>query len=197
MNDAAFQRLFRSKVGFVFQNPDVQLFCSTVREDILFGPLQLGIEKEVIKRRFNNVIECMRFTDILERSPHQLSAGEKKKAALASVLIIEPDVLLLDEPTSGLDPQTMRDIIAILCNYHKEGKTVVIATQDLHIVEEMADLVYVFNNNHTIIYSGIPEDALSDQILLQANNLAHIHSHRHRHIHHVRCRIESLRPIPS
>ena len=184
MNDAAFQRLFRGKVGFVFQNPDIQLFCPTVREDILFGPLQLGVPKEEIRKRLDKVTERMRLGALLDRSPHQLSIGEKKKAAIASVLIMEPDVLLLDEPTAGLDPQTTRDIIAIIYDAHKAGHTVVMATHDLHIIEEIADVVHVFGNR-TIIRSGPPEEILADQEFLQKNNLIHVHVHRHLHIHHA------------
>jgi cobalt/nickel transport system ATP-binding protein len=185
MDDAAFQRLFRSKVGFVFQNPDIQLFCPTVREDILFGPLQLGFKKEDMLRRFDGIVDRMRIGHLLDRSPHQLSIGEKKKAAIASVLIMEPEVLLLDEPTAGLDPQTTRDIIALLVHAHEEGGTVIFATHDLHIVEEIADVVHVFGSDRSIIRSGKPEDILIDQEFLRENNLIHVHVHRHLHTHHA------------
>jgi len=184
MNDGDFQRLFRRKVGFLFQNPDIQLFCPTVREDILFGPLQLVVPKEEILRRFDKVIDRLRLGSLLDRSPHQLSIGEKKKAAIASVLVIEPEVLLLDEPTAGLDPQTTRDIIAVLSEFHEIGRTIVIATHDLHIVEEIADIIHVFGANRSIIRSGKPEEVLADEEFLRNNNLVHIHVHRHLHLHH-------------
>jgi cobalt/nickel transport system ATP-binding protein len=186
MRDPLVQREFRRRVGFVFQNPDVQLFCPTVREDIVFGPLQLGMDHADIRRRLDAVAEKLRIAHLLERSPHQLSIGEKKKAAIASTLIMEPEVLLLDEPTAGLDPQTMRDIIDVLDKAHKAGHTVVMATHDLHIVEEIADVVHVFGGSRTIIRSGTPDEILSDNPFLQANNLVHIHVHRHlgeKHIH--------------
>jgi cobalt/nickel transport system ATP-binding protein len=185
MNDAAFQREFRKKVGFVFQNPDFQLFCPTVKEDILFGPLQLGVPVPEINKRIELVVERLRLAPLLERSPHQLSIGEKKKAAIASVLVIEPEVLLLDEPTAGLDPQTVRDIIAVLQEAHEAERTVVMATHDLHLVEEIADVIHVFGNNRTIIRSGTPEEILADTEFLQKNNLVHIHVHRHLHAHHA------------
>jgi cobalt/nickel transport system ATP-binding protein len=135
MRDPLAQREFRSHVGFVFQNPDIQLFCPTVREDIVFGPLQLGVAHDEIRSRLDSIADKIRISHLLDRSPHQLSIGEKKKAAIASTLVMEPDVLLLDEPTAGLDPQTMRDIIDVLDKAHRAGHTVVFATHDLHIVK--------------------------------------------------------------
>jgi cobalt/nickel transport system ATP-binding protein len=185
MRDPLVQRDFRSRVGFVFQNPDVQLFCPTVREDIVFGPLLLGVDHAEIRRRLDIVVEKLRIGHLLERSPHQLSIGEKKKAAIASTLIMDAEVLLLDEPTAGLDPQTTRDIIQVLSDAHSAGKTVVMATHDLHIVEEIADVVHVFGGNKTIIRSGTAEEVLTDNEFLQKNNLMHIHVHRHLGIKHV------------
>ena len=95
---------FRRSVGLVFQNPDTALFCPTVKEDILFGPLQLGIEKEEIKKRLDELITILNIKDLLNRAPHQLSIGEKRKVSIASSLIIDPDILILDEPTAGLAP---------------------------------------------------------------------------------------------
>jgi cobalt/nickel transport system ATP-binding protein len=185
MDNAAFQREFRKKVGFVFQNPDIQLFCPTVREDILFGPLQFGIPKDEMLQRFERAVELLHLCSLLDRSPHALSIGEKKKVAIASVLVIEPEVLLLDEPTAGLDPQTTRDIIAVLQHAHQAGGTLVFATHDLHIVEEIADVIHVFGAGRNIIRSGPPEEILSDTLFLQKHNLAHIHVHRHMHTGHV------------
>lgn len=184
MNDTAWQREFRRRVGYVFQNPDVQLFCPSVREDIVFGPLQLGVSKADIRNRLDAVAARMRIESLLDRSPHQLSIGEKKKVAIASVLAIEPEVLLLDEPTAGLDPQTTRDIVAVLCDYHQAQKTVVIATHDLHVVEEIADVIHVFGKDKTLVRSGAPESILADQEFLRENNLVHIHVHRHGHSTH-------------
>jgi cobalt/nickel transport system ATP-binding protein len=185
MNDAVIQKEFRRSVGYVFQNPDIQLFCPTVKEDILFGPLQLGVSADEAMRRFDRVVKLMRLEHLIDRSPHHLSIGEKKKVAIASVLVIEPEVLLLDEPTAGLDPQTMRDIIAVLQEAHSAGRTVVMATHDLHIVEEIADRIHVFGSDRSIIRSGTPEEILGDRDFLQKNNLVHIHVHRHLHASHV------------
>lgn len=178
-SDENFSRNFRKKVGLVFQNPDVQLFCPTVKEDILFGPLQLGMEKDEIETRLEEIIDILNIKDLLYRSPHQLSIGEKRKVAIASTLIINPDVLILDEPTAGLDPLTARHIIDLLIKENVSGKTIITSTHDLHIIEEISDIVYVFSQKKKIIKSGKPRNILDDTQLLEENNLIHIHSHRH------------------
>jgi cobalt/nickel transport system ATP-binding protein len=185
-NDDKFARDFRRKVGFVFQNPDVQLFCPTVKEDIVFGPLQLGFGKDEVRRRLDKIICTLGIADLLERSPFQLSIGEKRKVAIASTLIIQPDILILDEPTAGLDPQTSRVIIDLLIQENINAKTIITSTHDLHIVGEISDTVYVFGQEKGIIKSGSPDSILADTSLLTENNLVHIHSHRHKdgtHIH--------------
>ena len=184
-SDEDFSKDFRRSVGLVFQNPDVQLFCPTVKEDIVFGPLQLGINKEEIRKRLEELVTILGIKDLLDRSPHQLSIGEKRKVAIASSLIINPDILILDEPTAGLDPLTTRHIMDLLIQANVSGKTIITSTHDLHIVEEISDLVYVFSRDKTIIKSGHADMILKDTELLQANNLVHIHSHRHKDKIHV------------
>jgi cobalt/nickel transport system ATP-binding protein len=179
-NDEGFSMNFRKKVGLVFQNSDVQLFCPTVKEDICFGPLQLGVGRKVIERRLDELIRILNIKDLLDRSPHQLSIGEKRKVAIASTLIIDPDVLIVDEPTAGLDPLTTRHIIDLLLQANDAGKTIITSTHDLHIVEEISDVVYVFGQEKRIIRAGSPREILDDSQLLQANNLIHIHSHTHK-----------------
>ncbi len=185
-SDEQFSRTFRRSVGLVFQNPDVQLFCPTVKEDIVFGPLQLGSLKDEVKKRLEELVSVFNIEDLLDRSPHQLSVGEKRKVAIASSLIMDPDILILDEPTAGLDPLTTRHIMDLLMRANEAGKTVIISTHDLHIVEEMSDLVHVFNYDKKIVRSGPADVILNDAELLHANNLVHVHSHRHKdgmHIH--------------
>ena len=176
---------FRRRVGFVFQNPEVQLFCPTVEEDIVFGPLQLGFAKDQIKKRLEKLVNNLGLQSLLSRPAHQLSIGEKRKVAIASTLIIEPEVIILDEPTAGLDPLTCRHIIDILLEENVKGKTIISSTHDLHIVEEIADLVYVFNHQKKIIRFGEPNLVLNDTVLLEANNLVHIHRHKHQDKVHV------------
>jgi cobalt/nickel transport system ATP-binding protein len=184
-NDEAYSSNFRKKVGFVFQNPDVQLFCPTVKEDIMFGPTQLGFSKEETNKRLNEILEILNIGNLMDRSPHQLSIGEKRKVSIASVLVIDPEVLILDEPTAGLDPLTTRHIIDLLIKANISGKTIITATHDLHIVEEISDVVYVFSQGKKIIRSGNPDEILNNTQLLQDNNLMHIHSHRHKDKVHV------------
>lgn len=190
-DEDSFSLNFRKKIGLVFQNPDVQLFCPTVKEDIVFGPLQLGMEKEEIEKRLEEISTLLDIKHLLERSPHQLSVGEKRKVALASTLAINPDVLLLDEPTAGLDPLTTRHIIDLLLRENAAGKTIITSTHDLHIVEEISDRVFVFNQEKTIIRSGTPVEVLSDTALLQAHNLVHIHGH----IHHGKIHVHPHTPL--
>lgn len=185
-NDAEFCRNFRAKIGLVFQNPDTQLFCSTVKEDILFGPLQLGIAKFEAKERLDKVVADLGIADLLERSPYQLSVGEKRKVSIASVLVIEPEVILLDEPTAGLDPQTSRHIMDIIIEANEKGRTIITATHDLHIVEEIADTAYILSRQKQVAKYGPVEELLTDEELLREHNLTHIHKHSHKgqtHIH--------------
>lgn len=184
LNDDDFSYNFRKRAGFVFQNPEVQLFCPSVKEDIVFGPLQLGISKDEIGRRLDAVVKDLDIGNLLNRAPHQLSIGEKRKVAIASVLIIEPDVIILDEPTAGLDPLTSRHIIDIILKSNDEGKTIITSTHDLHIVPEISDSVYVFDKNKTIARHGNPQEILSDIEFLQNNNLVHIHRHSHGGVMH-------------
>lgn len=179
LREEGFSKDFRRSVGLVFQNPDIQLFCPTVREEIMFGPLHLGFDPKTIKPMFDSIAKIFGISDLADRMPHQLSIGEKRKVAIASVLISGPDILLLDEPTAGLDPKTSRDLIDLLTERREEGKTIVTATHDLHIIEEIAEVVYVFDRNKTIVRYGHPHELLCDIRFLEENNLMHSHPHRH------------------
>jgi cobalt/nickel transport system ATP-binding protein len=184
-DDDVFSESFRKRVGLVFQNPEVQLFCPTVKEDIVFGPLQLGFEKDLIERRLKELSGFLEIGDLLDRAPHRLSIGEKRKVALASTLILDPDVLLLDEPTAGLDPSTTRHIIELLLKANAAGKTVVTSTHDLHIVQEISDTVYVFSREKRLAASGSAAAILEDERLLKEHNLVHAHPHLHKGVVHV------------
>lgn len=169
---------FRRRVGLVFQNPDVQLFNPTVFDEVAFGPLQLQWPKEEIRRRVLEILQQMEITQLKDRSPHRLSTGEKKRVALASVLILDPEVLLLDEPTAALDPKSESQMIDFLVSCSGGGKTVVTATHDLDLVEDIADMCHVFQSGR-IVAAGTPAEILNDHALLLSTNLVHAHRHAH------------------
>ena len=169
---------FRRRVGLVFQNPDVQLFSPTVFDEVAFGPLQLQWPKEKVRSEVQGMLEMMKIQHLKDRSPHHLSTGEKKRVALASVLVLDPEVLLLDEPTAALDPQSASQMIDFLLGLRGGPKTVVVSTHDLHIVEDIADQCLVFETGR-LVAAGTPVEILSQTALLQRTHLIHIHRHVH------------------
>ena len=169
---------FRRRVGFVFQNPDVQLFNPSVFDELAFGPLQLRWPREQIRRRLAEIMDEMAITHLKDRSPHHLSAGEKKRVALASVLIMDPEVLLLDEPTAALDPKSESQMIDFLVSCSDGRKTIVTATHQVDLVEDIADCCHVFQRGR-IVASGTPAQILQADELLLSTDL--VHSHRHVH----------------
>lgn len=176
---------FRRRVGFIFQNSDAQLFSPTVREEIAFGPLQLGLDRGEIERRIADLGALLGIQHIMDRAPFQLSGGEKKRVAIACTLAINPEVLLLDEPTSGLDPRAQYWLIELLVRLHEAGKTLITATHDLNIVSTIANRAIVFSEDHTIVADGPASDILSDLPLLLGVNLIHQHLHRHDGLFHA------------
>ncbi len=178
LQDEAFSFQFRRRVALVFQNPDVQLFNPTVFDEIAFGPLQLRWEKDEIRRRVGETMETMGIAHLKDRSPHRLSGGEKKRVALASVLILDPEVLLMDEPTAALDPKSRGQVIDFLIGWGGTSKTVITATHDLDIVEDIADYCFVFQNG-SVVGEGLPKDILANAELLESTNLIHAHRHKH------------------
>ena len=161
---------FRRRVGLVFQNPDVQLFCPTVFDELAFGPLHLGWPKDKIREAVEEALIHFHIESLRDRAPHHLSGGEKKRVAIASVLIMDPDVLLLDEPIAALDPRSQEHILELMRGWIGAGKTVVTATHDLELLEETASHCVVLDRGR-IVSSGAPADVLSDRSLLQRANL--------------------------
>ncbi len=178
LQDDEFAFRFRRRVALVFQNPDVQLFNPTVFDEVAFAPLQLRWAKDEIKRRVAETLELMGIAHLKDRSPHRLSGGEKKRVALASVLILDPQVLLMDEPTAALDPKSRGQVVDFLINWSGTGKTVITATHDLDVIEDIADYCFVFQNGR-IAASGTPTEILADRELLENTNLLHAHRHAH------------------
>jgi cobalt/nickel transport system ATP-binding protein len=179
-----FNRYFRRKTGFVFQNPDVQMFSSTVYDEIAFGPLQLDLPKEEVKRRVDDVIGMIGIEKLRDRAPHTLSGGEKKKVCIASVLASSPDVLLLDEPTAGLDPRTQLWLIEFLHELGHTGKTIITATHDLDAVEHISNRAIVMGEDHRIRVDANSASVVNNLELLLSTNLIHKHMHRHGTIAH-------------
>ena len=181
-------RQFRSRVGLVFQRSDVQLFCPTVRDELSFGPLQLDLPNEQVSERIRDVMALLEIDQLADRAPFSLSGGEKKKVAIGSVLTMNPDVLLLDEPGNELDPRTQAWLIEFLLQLKGAGKTLVIATHDLGMVDEICDRVMILGENHRLLADGQTDLILGSTELLLKANLIHEHYHRHggithRHLH--------------
>lgn len=180
LRDEQFFFSFRRQVGLVFQDPDVQLFSPTVWDEVAFGPLQVGLSEREVSERVDEALSLLRIEDLRDRSPHRLSGGEKKRVAIASVLCLWPDVWLLDEPTAGLDPRSQSWLIDFILDQRGQGKTVIIATHDLDIVETVADRVCVLSEDHRVARIGSPAEVLLDRDFLLACNLIHEHQHPHR-----------------
>ena len=179
LEEPAFRREFRSRVGFVFQDADVQLFCATAFDELAFGPLQLGLDEAEVRRRIAQVAEQLRIEKLLDRPPYTLSGGEKKRVAIASVLTMEPQVLLMDEPTNALDPRSQVWLLDVLEEWKRAGRTVVIATHDLSAAEEACSRMVVLSEEHRICADGTPSQVLEQRDLLLEVNLIHEHAHRH------------------
>ena len=181
-------RQFRGRVGMLFQNPDVQLFCPSVNEELSFGPLQMDLPREEIEQRNRDIMALLEIEHLADRAPFGLSGGEKKKVAIASVLTMNPDVLLLDEPGNGLDPRTQAWLVEFLLQLRQAGKTIVAATHDLSMVDELAERVVIMDEEHSVAADGSTSGILSNEQLLLQANLIHEHLHHHdgryhRHLH--------------
>ena len=177
LRDDEYNFAFRRRVGLVFQDSDVQLFSPSVREEVAFAPLQLGLSRAEVNRRVDSALEALRIEKLRDRAPHHLSGGEKRRVALASLLTLQPEVWLLDEPTTGLDPRSQSWLVEFILEQRKAGKTIITATHDLVIAEEISSLISVFNEDHQIAASGQPADILDDHDLLHRCNLSHFHAH--------------------
>ena len=175
LRDDDFNFAFRRKVGLVFQDTDVQLFSASVMEEVAFAPLQLGLSREEVNQRVEGALQDLRIEALRSRPPHRLSGGEKRRVALASLLSLNPQVWLLDEPTSGLDPRSQSWLVEFVLKLRAEGRTVITATHDLEVAEEIATGVHVFDENHRLVASGTPAEILSNHDLLHRCNLSHYH----------------------
>lgn len=178
LNADSFGLPFRRKVALVFQNPDVQLFNPTVFDEVAFGPLQLEWSREQVLSKVEATLELLKIAHLRDRPPYRLSGGEKKRVALASVIVLDPDVLLLDEPTSTLDPRSQSQIIDLIQEWTDSSRTVITATHQIEIVEDIAKRIVVLEEG-SVAADGTPAEILSNHELLLRVNLVHAHRHSH------------------
>jgi cobalt/nickel transport system ATP-binding protein len=157
----------RARVGLVFQDPRQQLFLPSIKEDIAFGPLNSGNSPEETQNRVARIMELFNLQGIGDSSPLHLSPGEQKKAALAAVLVMDPELLAFDEPSSGLDPASRRDFIDLVRSL---PQTKVVATHDMELAYELCDRVLVMDGGR-IFADGQRDDILGDMVLLKEHRL--------------------------
>jgi cobalt/nickel transport system ATP-binding protein len=190
--DKAFLRFFRQRVGYLFQDPDVQLFCPSVFDELLFGPIQLGLAEKECTDRAQEVLTMLELQNLKDRPSYMLSGGEKRRVALGSILTMNPDILLLDEPGNGLDPRSYSFLVELIIALSEAGKTIVVATHDLSLIGELGCRVVVLSEQHRVEKTGSVEEIIGDEELLLRVNLIHEHVHyhgsaihRHAHSHYL------------
>jgi cobalt/nickel transport system ATP-binding protein len=160
-------RDLRARVGLIFQDPDDQLFMPTVREDVAFGPLNLGLSKPEVEERIARALEAVRVSDLADRAPHQLSLGQRRRVAIATVLAMHPSLLVLDEPSANLDPRTRRELIETL---DQLDRTLLIVTHDLPLAASLCERSVLLSAGR-IVADGPTHELLRDEQLLAAHDL--------------------------
>ena len=160
----------RQKVGIVFQDPNDQLFAPTVKEDVAFGPMNLGLEYEEVERRIKESLEMVGMAGFEEKTPHHLSGGQQKRVAIAGIIAMRPDIMILDEPTAGLDPEGVDKVLNILNKLNEEGMSIVISSHDIEMVNHFADKIFVLYDGE-IIAEGDKHQIFSDKELLKKAHL--------------------------
>ncbi len=178
LKDKDFRKKFRTSVGLLFQNPDIMLFNPIVYEELSFGLKQLQYKN--LDEKINYWAEKLNLTDLLDTSPVKLSGGEKQRIALASILILEPQLLLLDEPFSSLDPRATGWLIDFL---NSLDATLIMALHNIELAGEIADRVIVLSESHEIIYDGDIHHFAHDKDKLVKAGLWHSHSGKKPHFH--------------
>jgi cobalt/nickel transport system ATP-binding protein len=161
----------RQKVGLVFQDPDDQLFARTVGQDVAFGPVNLGFPADEVKARVKWALEATEITELENKPPQNLSTGQKKRAAIAGVLAMKPEIMVLDEPMANLDPRTASKILKLLLQLNKElGLTLIIATHDVDLVPLFANKICVLNKGQ-IALQGPPAEVFSKADMIRSMDL--------------------------
>jgi cobalt/nickel transport system ATP-binding protein len=159
--------IVRAEVGLVFQDPDDQLFSQSVFDDVAFGPIYMGCGTEDVNQRVDGALDSVGMLDAKTRVSHHLSAGEKKRVAIASVLAMDPEILVLDEPTAGLDPRSRRELIHLLDSL---PQTMLVASHDMHFVAELFPRMIIIDQG-LIVADGATQDLMADKGLLEAHGL--------------------------
>lgn len=166
-----FLKSFHKKIGFVFQNSEVQLFCSNVYDEIAFGARQMNMSEDEVQKRVEDILNLLAIEKLKHRQPYHLSGGEKRKVAIASVLVMNPEVLVFDEPMNGLDPQAKRFLKELMITLNKAGKTILCSTHDFEYVKGVFKRAVVFSKDHTIISDGDYKKIMGDNEFLFDNNI--------------------------
>lgn len=151
LQDNISAKSFHKRIGYIFQNPDVQLFNATVYDEIAFGPRQMNLDEEIIHQRVNELLIYLNIQHLQDRPPYHLSGGEQKKVALAAILALNPDVLMIDEPLNGLDNKTRQWFKEFLMDFIKANKTILISTHEQELLSLPHSRIIKFNDKHTIL----------------------------------------------
>jgi cobalt/nickel transport system ATP-binding protein len=170
--DSTTLREARKTVGIVFQNSEDQLFAPTVYQDVAFGPTNLGFTEDEISIQVNRTLEYAGINDLRNKPPHHLSGGQKKRAAICGVIVMDPEVMILDEPTSNLDPVGAEEILDLLDELNDIGKTIIVSTHDVDLAYQWSDYVYLLVNGK-VIGHGKPDEIFADAVLLKESGLGH------------------------
>lgn len=171
LQDQKFSKSFHKKIGFVFQNSEAQLFCSSVYDEIAFGPRQMGMNEKEVEERVEDTLKFLKIEELKTRQPYHLSGGEKKKVAIATVVALNPDVYTFDEPMNGLDPRTKRFLNEFMRGINKAGKTILCSTHDFEYIKGIFKRTVVFSKDHTIIRDGDYDKIMEDTVFLKENNI--------------------------
>lgn len=160
----------RQKVGIVFQDPNDQLFAPTVKEDIAFGPMNLGLSYDEVEKRVEDALKMVGMENYEDKTPHHLSGGQQKRIAIAGIIAMKPELMILDEPTAGLDPDGVEKVLNIMNQLNEEGMTLIISSHDIDMISKYADKIFVLYNGE-IIESGNKNKIFSDMELLKKAHL--------------------------
>ena len=160
----------RQKVGIVFQDPNDQLFAPTVKEDVAFGPMNLGLDYDEVNARIKEALEMVGMSGFEDKTPHHLSGGQQKRVAIAGIIAMRPEIMILDEPTAGLDPEGVDKVLNILNKLNEEGMSIIISSHDIEMVNHFADKIFVLYGGE-IIAKGDKHQIFSDNELLKKAHL--------------------------